>query len=91
MAEDVLRLVSQGTHSYDKFVKPTELLAFFRDELKWISSSQGHNLENLPFSQVEFRGMMYLPWAGKWTLSPRGMPLGMDVNYLFWARKPNDN
>ncbi|KAG8908639.1 Hexaprenyldihydroxybenzoate methyltransferase, mitochondrial [Tulasnella sp. 403] len=87
MAEDVLRMVSRGTHSYDKFIKPSELVAFFRKDLSWISSV-GEGVSNLPYSQAELRGMMYLPWAGEWILTPRGAPLELDCNYLFWARKP---
>ncbi|KAF8200393.1 3-demethylubiquinone-9 3-methyltransferase [Pholiota molesta] len=31
LAEDILRQVSSGTHTYSKFVKPSELVQFFRD------------------------------------------------------------
>ncbi|KDR80753.1 hypothetical protein GALMADRAFT_1357454 [Galerina marginata CBS 339.88] len=31
LAEDVLRQVSKGTHTYSKFIKPSELVQFFRD------------------------------------------------------------
>ncbi|KAG5641915.1 hypothetical protein DXG03_003961 [Asterophora parasitica] len=30
LAEDVLRKVSRGTHTYSKFIKPTELVSFFQ-------------------------------------------------------------
>jgi len=88
MAEDVLRLVSQGTHAYDKFVKPSELVAFFRDELNWLPHPVPEGSSTLPLSQAELRGIMYLPWAGRWILTPRGAPLELDCNYLFWIRKP---
>ena len=29
-AEDILRKVARGTHTYSKFIKPTELVNFFR-------------------------------------------------------------
>ncbi|KAF5383192.1 hypothetical protein D9615_004910 [Tricholomella constricta] len=30
LAEDILRKVSRGTHTYSKFIKPTELVSFFQ-------------------------------------------------------------
>ncbi|KAG8936002.1 Hexaprenyldihydroxybenzoate methyltransferase, mitochondrial [Tulasnella sp. 418] len=92
MAEDILRLVSPKTHTYSKFVKPSELATFFREELKWIqgnppSLGQG-GPGYIPRQQGEFRGMAYIPWTGRWTIPPRGVPFELDCNYLFWARKP---
>ena len=31
LAEDILRKVTSGTHTYSKFIKPTELVKFFRN------------------------------------------------------------
>jgi polyprenyldihydroxybenzoate methyltransferase/3-demethylubiquinol 3-O-methyltransferase len=31
MAEDVLRQVTRGTHTYSKYIKPSELVQFFRE------------------------------------------------------------
>lgn len=31
LAEDILRKVTSGTHTYSKFIKPTELVQFFRE------------------------------------------------------------
>lgn len=90
----MLNIVSPGTHAYEKYIKPSELVAFFRDELKWISSSPSHSLAGrdkigyVPHTQAEVRGMTYIPWSGKWILAPRGLPFEMDCNYIFWARKP---
>ncbi|KAG8949874.1 Hexaprenyldihydroxybenzoate methyltransferase, mitochondrial [Tulasnella sp. 424] len=88
MAENILGLVSRGTHDYAKYVKPSELVEFFRNELRWIRTPSTGSQGALPFDQAELRGMAYLPWAGKWILAPRGAPMELDCNYLFWARKP---
>lgn len=96
MAENVLRKVSSGTHTYSKFIKPTELLEFFQnyrgpsDARPWIS----------PFTttptrtEAETRGLIYNPLGGSWNLGPRTATWGTlstDCNYLFWVRKPPVN
>jgi len=42
LAEDVLRQVSKGTHTYSKYIKPAELVQFFRD----YRSSQANHQES---------------------------------------------
>ncbi|KAG8861439.1 Hexaprenyldihydroxybenzoate methyltransferase, mitochondrial [Tulasnella sp. 330] len=89
MAEDVLKLVSPGTHAYEKYVKPSELISFFRNDLKWIQPSQQAPASiAVPYTRAEIRGMTYIPWSGKWILTPQGAPFELDCNYIFWARKP---
>ena len=59
-AEDrVFGLVSPGTHTYAKFVRPSEL-----DE--WIEGRQTER-----WDRVEARGCVYDPLAGRWRLMPR--------------------
>lgn len=93
-AEDVLRLVTPGTHTYSKFVRPEELTQFFcehrssPEERPWISRLHG----GIPArTEAETRGMIYVPWKGEWTLVPRGAvgaSWGEGCNYLFWVRRP---
>ncbi|EJU03814.1 3-demethylubiquinone-9 3-methyltransferase [Dacryopinax primogenitus] len=84
IAENTLHLVSPGTHNYDKFIRPSELIKFFKD-LGWLTGTY----EDRPNAQeAEVRGIMYFPGNGDWQLSNRGSSWGEQCNYLFWARKP---
>ncbi|KAG8721402.1 Hexaprenyldihydroxybenzoate methyltransferase, mitochondrial [Ceratobasidium sp. 394] len=47
MAEHVLGLVERGTHTHSKFINPSELVAFFRDDLGWISRTFGGSVGEL--------------------------------------------
>lgn len=75
MAETVLRLVTPGTHTYSKFVKPEELQGFF-DEKGWYG--------------MERRGCFYDPLKGGWRLLGMGDwgGVGEQVNYFAGVRKP---
>lgn len=75
MAESVLRLVTPGTHTYSKFIKPEELRSYF-EEKGW--------------EGLEQRGCIYDPIKGGWRLLGMGEWGGMGelVNYFFAARKP---
>lgn len=87
LAEDALQLVSKGTHSYSKFIKPSELVSFFTDEVPWISRLYSGTPSRV---EAEIRDMAYNPLSGKWSVLPRGtsMPVGTECNYLFWVRRP---
>lgn len=88
-AEDVLRRVSPGTHTYAKFVSPHELVDFFRsyrshpDGRPWMASPA-----RPARTEAETRGIVYVPWSGEWVLAPRGAAWAEGCNYLFWVRKP---
>ncbi|CED82458.1 hexaprenyldihydroxybenzoate methyltransferase [Phaffia rhodozyma] len=78
LAETVLRLVSPGTHTSSKFVKPTELDEFF-DSLGWTGPER------------ESRGVIYNPLIGKWVLVAKNTgEFGKLANYLYFVRKPLD-
>ena len=87
MAEDVLRLVTPGTHTHHQYINPKELVDFFKNDLKWYGQGQSNLPQRLHF---ETRGTAYLPWKGTWTLAPSGTSLSgtQECNYFFWARKP---
>ncbi|KAF8492978.1 S-adenosyl-L-methionine-dependent methyltransferase [Russula emetica] len=93
-AEKVLRLVEPGTHTFSKFVSPSELIDFFTKPLTpgarpWISRTYAHGLPTR--LEAEVRGIVYVPWRGDWVLAPQATtPWSTQVNYLFWARKPKD-
>ncbi|KAI5122095.1 hypothetical protein M0805_002217 [Coniferiporia weirii] len=89
-AEKLLRLVEPGTHTFSKYVKPSELVEFFQKPLSaadrpWISRVYN----GVPTRrEAEVRGMAFLPWKGSWELAPRGAFGSTECNYLFWVRKP---
>src|ERR1700753_2201179 len=64
-AEYVLRWLPRGTHQWDKFVTPDEL---------------AHHLENNRLAITEQAGVVYSPFADKWSISS-----DMDVNYMVVA------
>jgi len=87
MAENVLRKVSQGTHTHSKYINPSELIDYFRHDLRWISP----NAASLPRTEAEVRGLIYNPLSAGWMLGPRSGLLSSfstECNYIFWARKP---
>lgn len=102
LAEDILRKVTSGTHTYSKFIKPTELVEFFREYRSpgkmdlgadhasvspWISTPTSSTY--LPRLQAELRGLIYNPLEAQWILAPRDAWGALECNYLFWVRKPN--
>ncbi|KAF9240660.1 S-adenosyl-L-methionine-dependent methyltransferase [Melanogaster broomeanus] len=100
-AEHVLRKVAVGTHTYSKFINPSELVSFFQNysspsphpELPsrpWISRTYSHGLPTR--TEAEVRGLLYVPWSGDWKLMPRSATQwgAAECNYLFWVRKPSE-
>ncbi|KAJ7035061.1 S-adenosyl-L-methionine-dependent methyltransferase [Mycena alexandri] len=88
MAEDVLRKVSRGTHTHAKFIRPEELVAFFRKypnaDSPWVHAGRREPTR----TQAEVRGLVYNPLGARWILAPRGAWGAAECNYLFWVRKP---
>jgi 2-polyprenyl-6-hydroxyphenyl methylase/3-demethylubiquinone-9 3-methyltransferase len=64
-AEYILRWLPRGTHQWDKFVTPDEL---------------AHHLHNNKLGITEQTGVVYSPFADRWSLSS-----DMDVNYMVVA------
>jgi 2-polyprenyl-6-hydroxyphenyl methylase / 3-demethylubiquinone-9 3-methyltransferase len=64
-AEYVLRWLPRGTHQWDKFVTPEEL---------------AHHLKSNKLAVTEQAGVVYSPFADRWSLSS-----DMDVNYMVVA------
>ncbi|KAG5636910.1 hypothetical protein H0H81_006445 [Sphagnurus paluster] len=105
LAEDLLRKVSRGTHTYSKFIKPTELVAFFQKHHSSASADPQY-LEHAtlsrpwispqassvspPRKEAEVRGLIYHPLQSKWLLAPRDAWGATDCNYIFWTRKPSE-
>lgn len=79
LAEDVLRVVSQGTHRHAQYINPDELVHFFKT-LKWIAPEparpagraqlpDGAPVAPLPLRlQYETRGTMFVPLVDQWVL-----------------------
>ncbi|SGY44748.1 BQ5605_C001g00196 [Microbotryum silenes-dioicae] len=60
LAENLLRFVTPGTHTYSKYIKPSELQHFFESDLGW------------PRGTMERRGCVYDPLKGDWRLFGMG-------------------
>ncbi|KAJ3767297.1 S-adenosyl-L-methionine-dependent methyltransferase [Lentinula raphanica] len=98
MAEKILREVADGTHTYSKYIKPSELLDFFRTHRSPVEGdgtlTQSRAWITRLYSgeptrkEAEVRGMIYNPLASSWILAPRGAWGAAECNYLFWVRKP---
>jgi polyprenyldihydroxybenzoate methyltransferase/3-demethylubiquinol 3-O-methyltransferase len=107
VAEQILGRVTPGTHSHPKYINPSELISFFHKyqspcpqsqstlpskelDKPWITRTYEHGLPTR--TEAEVRGMIYIPWKGKWTLTPRGANGwgATDCNYLFWVRRPRN-
>lgn len=88
MAEQVLRLVTPGTHNHAQYINPSELVDFFSTKVPWIGQTQAQSQPARV--QYETRGVAYLPWKAGWELAPRGSGrYGSELaNYFFWVRKP---
>ncbi|KAI0629141.1 ubiquinone biosynthesis O-methyltransferase [Trametes polyzona] len=97
-AEQVLRLVTPGTHTHSKYINPEEMVEFFLSTPlppPDMAAVDGDRTASRPWisrlyggsplrTEAEVRGMLYLPWKGEWTLVPRGAP-GASV----WAEACN--
>ncbi|ESK96497.1 3-demethylubiquinone-9 3-methyltransferase [Moniliophthora roreri MCA 2997] len=90
MAEKVLGKVADGTHTYSKYIKPSELIQYFQsykspgDSRPWITRSG-----ELTRTEAEVRGLVYNPLQAGWILAPRNSWGATDCNYIFWVRKPS--
>ncbi|KAK4686402.1 hypothetical protein P7C73_g3726, partial [Tremellales sp. Uapishka_1] len=94
MAEDVLRLVTPGTHTYSKFVKPDELRRFFYSDMGGEAVWEvNHDASDVRKGEMgETTGIIYDPLGGKWRLwnAVEGSwmkGLGEGCNYMFSIRK----
>ncbi|KAK8849383.1 3-demethylubiquinone-9 3-O-methyltransferase [Kwoniella newhampshirensis] len=77
LAEDVLRLVTPGTHTYRKFVKPSELRRYVHSSMggfdTWYKNEDGSDVRHDEVGET--RGIVYDPIKGE------------GCNYMFHARK----
>lgn len=80
----LIRLAPPGSHTYDKFIRPDELITFFTEELGWPGPTSASLINNGSLSNstdnhlgkerkslrydMEIRGTTYLPWTGEWQL-----------------------
>ncbi|KAF9223990.1 ubiquinone biosynthesis O-methyltransferase [Gyrodon lividus] len=100
-AEHILRKVAVGTHTYSKFINPSELVSFFQNysspstnpevpKRPWITRIYSHGIPTRV--EAEVRGLIYVPWSGDWKLMPRSATQwgAAECNYLFWVRKPSE-
>ncbi|KAL7424276.1 Hexaprenyldihydroxybenzoate methyltransferase, mitochondrial [Cryptotrichosporon argae] len=96
LAEDVLRLVTPGTHTYAKFIKPAELRQFFHASAggfdTWERSADASDTRKEVGST---QGIVYDPLGQAWRLwdAAEGTlwkEVGEQCNYMFHARKRAD-
>lgn len=91
MAENVLRLVTPGTHKHSQYIDPADLVRHFQTQTPWITQSQASTPAHWPpRMQYETRGTFYVPGLGRWLLAPRDVnkTVSEAANYFFWVRKP---
>ncbi|WWC87079.1 3-demethylubiquinone-9 3-O-methyltransferase [Kwoniella dendrophila CBS 6074] len=94
LAEDVLKLVTPGTHTYKKFIKPEELRRFVYSDMGgneiWYKEENSNDIVKNEIGET--RGIIYDPLAGSWKLwngvqGSLWKGLGEQCNYMFHARK----
>jgi len=85
VAEDLLGIVTKGTHTWSKYVNPEELVDYFKKQ-GWINPEA---TTYLPRHQVEVKGLLHNPLSGNWSLGPRNSLAAAQCNYIFWVRKPS--
>jgi len=87
-AEQISRKVAPGTHTYSKYINPSELISFFHkyrspSALRLHTAPPSEELgrpwitrtyeHGLPTrTEAEVRGMVFIPWKSQWILTPRG-------------------
>jgi 2-polyprenyl-6-hydroxyphenyl methylase/3-demethylubiquinone-9 3-methyltransferase len=93
LAEDVLRLVTPGTHTYSKYIRPEELRRYVGSDMGgdrvWVRP-EGDDAS--PHEIGETRGIIYNPLGGEWRLwdGAQGTvqkKLGEIVNYMYHVKK----
>ncbi|KAK1232918.1 Hexaprenyldihydroxybenzoate methyltransferase, mitochondrial [Marasmius sp. AFHP31] len=96
LAEKVLGKVSEGTHTYSKYIKPSELIEYFQkyrspgpNTRPWITRTYEGGLPTR--TEAEIRGLVYNPLQSNWILAPRGAWGATDCNYILWVRKPGSS
>ena len=94
VAESVLRLVTPGTHTYSKFIKPEELRRFVFAEMGghdvWHRNTDASDIRTDEVGSTQ--GIIYDPLAGGWALwngteGNWSKGLGEGCNYMFHAKK----
>ncbi len=85
MAENVLRLVTPGTHTYSQYIKPEEIIEFVMKQMggREVWESDGTDVKGVG----EVRGIVYDPLKGEWRLWEEGRAGGGLCNYMFHMRK----
>ncbi|BEI94367.1 uncharacterized protein CcaverHIS019_0608260 [Cutaneotrichosporon cavernicola] len=94
LAEDVLRFVTPGTHTYSKFVRPEELRRFVYSDMGGFQTWERlDGAGDIRTDEVgETRGIIYDPLGGRWRLTPGAegtwyKPFEELVNYMYHAKK----
>ncbi|OXC65371.1 3-demethylubiquinone-9 3-O-methyltransferase [Cryptococcus neoformans] len=94
LAEDILRLVTPGTHTYRKFIKPEELRRFVYSDMGGFETwHRNDDASDIRKNEVgETRGIIYDPLKGAWRLwdgveGSWWKEAGEVCNYMYHAKK----
>ncbi|KAI3633668.1 hypothetical protein MIR68_008615 [Amoeboaphelidium protococcarum] len=76
MAEDILQLVPQGTHDYNKFIPP-------QDMIRWMEDAHIAGIDD----EFGLRGMIYNPLKSEWALTAGSSTMETQCNYIMCGIK----
>ncbi|KAI3629963.1 hypothetical protein MIR68_011398 [Amoeboaphelidium protococcarum] len=76
MAEDILQLVPQGTHDYNKFISPHNMV-------RWMEDAQIEGIDD----EFGLRGMIYNPLKSEWALTAGSSTMETQCNYIMCGIK----
>jgi 2-polyprenyl-6-hydroxyphenyl methylase/3-demethylubiquinone-9 3-methyltransferase len=74
LAENTFKLVPQGTHDFQKYLRPDELQRIVEKDDKW-------------GKVIDITGIGLNPITSKWYKVPDWIPGKLDVNYLLTAQR----
>jgi polyprenyldihydroxybenzoate methyltransferase/3-demethylubiquinol 3-O-methyltransferase len=94
VAEKIMGMVSEGTHTHSKYINPEELFDFFGkyrsspEGAPWITQTHRYNQSFAPLSvpnrkEAEVRGLIWEPMRNIWHLAPRSASYG----FAGWATR----
>jgi 2-polyprenyl-6-hydroxyphenyl methylase/3-demethylubiquinone-9 3-methyltransferase len=87
-AENILKLVPQGTHTFEKFIQPEELSGALA-KISGKATLENGTERTWRWYMHDSQGMMYDPLCQKWRWEDKCWPLAMQMNYIAVAKRAN--